>query len=124
MPIDNLALKWKAFGWNVLKCNGHSNSSLNQAFKKFKKFKNYKPTVILAKTIKGKGIPFMEGHGKWHHKIPNQEEFIKVKKLLGFNEKIRQQFADTIYKIGNKDKNIVVMVGDISHGIMHAFAKK
>ena len=34
MPIDNLALKWKAFGWNVLKCNGHSNSSLNQAFQK------------------------------------------------------------------------------------------
>ena len=39
-------------------------------------------------------------------------------------KKIRQQFADTIYKIGNKDKNIVVMVGDISHGIMQPFAKK
>ena len=87
MPIDNLGLKWKAFGWNVLRCNGHSNSSLNQAFRKFKNFKNRKPTVILAKTTKGMGIPFMEGHGKWHHKIPNEEEFTKIKKLLGFNEK-------------------------------------
>lgn len=87
MPIDNLGAKWKAFGWNVLKCDGHSNFSLSKALEKFEKKKNQKPTVILAKTVKGMGIPFMEGHGKWHHKIPNEAEFIKIKKLLGFNEK-------------------------------------
>ena len=87
MPIDNLGAKWRAFGWNVLKCDGHSNFSLSKALGKFEKLKNQKPTVILAKTVKGMGIPFMEGHGKWHHKIPSEAEFIKIKKLLGFNEK-------------------------------------
>ena len=82
MPIDNLSLKWRAFGWNVINCDGHSEKSLEYAFSKIKKFKNQKPSVILAKTIKGKGIPFMEGHGKWHHKIPNDQELISIRKIL------------------------------------------
>ena len=82
MPIDNLSLKWKAFGWNVINCDGHSEKSLEYAFSKIKKFKNQKPSVILANTIKGKGIPFMEGHGKWHHKIPNDQELISIRKIL------------------------------------------
>jgi transketolase len=82
MPIDNLNKKWSAFGWNVLECDGHSNDSLTNTFRKIKKIKNNKPTAILAKTIKGKGINFMEGHGKWHHRIPNQKEFIQIKDFL------------------------------------------
>lgn len=79
MPIDNLKDKWLAFGWNVLECNGHSNQSLKKAFKKKKK---NKPSVILAKTTKGNGINFMEGHGKWHHRIPNEKEYAEIKKAL------------------------------------------
>lgn len=82
MPIDNLKLKWKAFGWNVAECDGHSNTSISESIKKISKYKNKKPNVILAKTTKGKGIPFMEGHGKWHHKIPNDYEFNQIKKIL------------------------------------------
>ena len=82
MPIDNLGLKWKAFGWNVLNCDGHSDISLKNAFDKIKNIKNQKPSVVLAKTTKGKGIPFMEGHGKWHHKIPNDLELKLIRKIL------------------------------------------
>jgi transketolase len=82
MPIDNLKLKWKAFGWNVLECDGHSNISMSKCFKKIFKSKNKKPNLILAKTIKGKGIPFIEGHGIWHHRIPNDYEFNLIKKIL------------------------------------------
>ena len=82
MPIDNLKEKWSAFGWNVLECNGHSNLSLDTTFKKIRKNKNNKPSIILAKTTKGKGINFMEGHGKWHHKIPNEREFTQIKTIL------------------------------------------
>lgn len=82
MPIDNLNLKWKAFGWNVVECDGHSDLSLQKAFAKLKKISNKKPNVILARTIKGKGIPFVEGHGKWHHKIPNDDEMIKIRNIL------------------------------------------
>jgi transketolase len=80
MPKDNLYMKWKSFGWNVKIMNGHSLKSFKNNFKSIRK--NRKPTVILAKTIKGKGIKFMEGHGVWHHKIPNSDEFELIKKKL------------------------------------------
>ena len=74
MPQDDLANKWKAFGWNVFIANGHDDTSLKKIFKKINFNINGKPSVILAKTTKGKGVSFIEGHGKWHHKIPNIEE--------------------------------------------------
>lgn len=71
---ENLELKWKAFGWNVLIVDGHSNESLRNAFKGQSLFTNNSPTVMLAKTIKGKGSSLIEGHGVWHHRIPNRDE--------------------------------------------------
>ena len=50
--------------------------------KVIKKKKNTKPVVFLAQTIKGKGVSFLEGHGKWHHKIPNDKELEEIKKEL------------------------------------------
>jgi transketolase len=82
MPIENIAAKWKAFGWNVHLADGHNEKDLVKKFNLFLKNKNQKPTVIIAKTIKGKGIPFMQGHGKWHHKVPNLEELKLIKKIL------------------------------------------
>jgi len=74
MPQDDLINKWKAFGWNVFTTDGHNNNSLKKIFKKINFKINGKPNVILAKTTKGKGVSFIEGHGQWHHKIPNLEE--------------------------------------------------
>ncbi len=82
MPKDDLVSKWKSFGWKTLIVDGHSNKALSKAFKKVKYNLNGTPTVILAKTIKGKGVSFLEGHGKWHHKIPTSEEQIKIFKEL------------------------------------------
>ena len=78
MPKDDLVNKWKSFGWKTFVVNGHSNEDLKKAFKKVKFNLNGVPSVILAKTIKGKGVSFVEGHGKWHHKIPNAEERKKI----------------------------------------------
>ena len=82
MPKDDLLNKWKSFGWKTFVVNGHSNESLKKTFKKIKFNLDGTPTVILAKTIKGKGVSFLEGHGQWHHKIPNKEEQIKIIKAL------------------------------------------
>ena len=82
LPIDNLLKKWSAFGWHTIKANGHSFKSLDSAFAKIDKKKNKKPSVIIASTIKGKGISFMENQGKWHHKIPNEYELNKIYKML------------------------------------------
>ena len=82
LPVDNLYKKWIAFGWHVLKANGHSMKSMENAFKKIDKKKDKKPSVIIANTIKGKGVYFMENNGKWHHKVPNKNEFDRINKIL------------------------------------------
>ena len=74
MPKDNLVLKWKSFGWKVIVTNGHSDLKLKTAFKAAMK-NQLKPVVILAHCIKGKSIKLIEGHGNWHNKIPNCEEY-------------------------------------------------
>lgn len=82
MPIDKLVKKWAAFGWDVKVINGHSKKDF-QKYLTRKIFNNSnKPKVFLAKTIKGKGIKFMEGHGIWHHKIPSKEQFHHILKIL------------------------------------------
>lgn len=82
MPIDNLSEKWTSFGWNVICINGHKQDEINDAFESFGSAQSSKPTVIIASTIKGKGVSFIEGHGKWHHKIPTKEEIQDIKSEL------------------------------------------
>lgn len=82
LPIDNLNLKWKAFGWNVVNSNGHSLKSITYAFKKLDNFRNKKPSIVIFSTVKGKGINFMENNGKWHHKVPSFLELKKINKIL------------------------------------------
>lgn len=83
MPIDNMKSKWLAFGWNVFQINGHSSEELNSLFKQLKFNSNGQPIAIIAHTIKGKGVKFLEGHGKWHHKIPNESEMQLIERELG-----------------------------------------
>lgn len=64
MNTNNLLKKWKGFGWNCIKINGHKLDDIYSAISKTKK--NI-PTVIISKTIKGKGVKFMENNNDWHH---------------------------------------------------------
>lgn len=79
-PIDE---KFKAFGWNVLKADGHEMESIVNALKEAKTLNNGKPTVIVASTVKGKGVSFMENNAGWHGKAPNQEQAEAALKELG-----------------------------------------
>lgn len=82
MPSDDLPAKWRAFGWNVIVVNGHSAGELRDAFEAVKPQAYGTPTVIIARTIKGKGVPMLEGHGVWHHRIPNEEEMNVITEAL------------------------------------------
>jgi len=73
MPLGNLAEKFKAFGFEVFTCNGHDVEALSDAIDLAKAVKG-KPSVILAETVKGKGVSFMEGKNTWHGKAINDEE--------------------------------------------------
>ena len=81
MNIEPLKNKLEAFGFEVLEVNGHNIDEILTAFQKAKTIKN-KPTAIIAHTIKGKGISFMEDGIQWHGKAPNEEEYEKAIKEL------------------------------------------
>lgn len=82
MPMGDIAAKWTAFGWNVIPCDGHDVASFAEAVEKAKNSKG-KPNIIIAKTVKGKGIDFMEGKNTWHGKAINDEDYAKAKEILG-----------------------------------------
>ncbi len=72
MSLDNLNDKIRAFNWNVIEINGHDYNQIYDAYNQAKK--STKPTAIIANTIKGKGVSFMENQAGWHGKAPNDEE--------------------------------------------------
>ncbi len=69
MALESLQDKWKSFGWNTIKIDGHDFEEILDAFEKFKNNHN-KPFVIIARTIKGRGVSFMENKAEWHGKVP------------------------------------------------------
>ena len=73
MPLDPLAEKWRSFGWHVIEIDGHDIRSLQSAFAEAAATKG-KPTCIVADTIKGKGVSFMENNPKFHGAAPTREE--------------------------------------------------
>ncbi len=82
MPLEPIADKWVAFGWHVIKVDGHDFCQLIDAFDEAERTKG-KPTFILADTVKGKGVSFMEGKVDWHGVAPNAEQAAAALKELG-----------------------------------------
>ena len=78
-PIDE---KFKAFGWHVQMIDGHDFGQILNAFAEARKVTD-KPSVIIAKTYKGKGVSFMEDQAGWHGKAPNEEQARKAVEELG-----------------------------------------
>ena len=85
--IDPLKEKYEAFKWNVVECDGHNMTSILEAFEKAKALKG-KPTVIIANTIKGKGVSFMENIAGWHGRVPNLDEMKKGLQELNLTDKL------------------------------------
>ncbi|MDR2426151.1 MAG: transketolase [Endomicrobium sp.] len=77
MNIQPLAEKYKSFGWNVIEIDGHDLDAADRAYASAKT-ETCRPTVIIAKTIKGKGVSFMENLAEWHGKAPSKELVVKA----------------------------------------------
>ena len=73
---ENLELKWKSFGWKVMNVNGNSMGEIHNAFSIIEN--EIGPTLILARTLKGKGVDFMENNNQWHHSRLTKENFEKA----------------------------------------------
>jgi len=76
MALDDLKARWASFGWNTKEVDGHNFKELIDIFEEPKK--NSMPTMIIARTVKGKGVSFMENQAGWHHRVPKDEELAKA----------------------------------------------
>ena len=78
MPLEPLTDKWRAFGWNVEEIDGHDLKAIQAAYKRFDDHSSqssfHAPTMIIARTVKGKGVSFMENKIEWHGVAPKPEE--------------------------------------------------
>ena len=74
VKLEPLADKWRAFGWKVLETDGHDMDSLVKTLETARDLASSGPIVVLARTIKGKGVSFMEGKYEWHGKAPTEKE--------------------------------------------------
>ena len=80
MALDPFAAKWAAFGWNALSVDGHDHKALAAALRVRAPGR---PTAIIADTVKGKGVSFMEDDNNWHYRAPDPAELARAKKELG-----------------------------------------
>lgn len=85
--LDCVESKWESFGFNVIICDGNNIGELINSFQKARTIKG-KPSIIIAKTIKGKGVSFMENEAKWHGKAPSEEEYNEAIKILSRKESL------------------------------------
>ena len=84
-PNKPLASKWESFGWQVLEVDGHNLEALRQALAEARAEES-KPTVILARTIKGYGFPAAEGRADWHSRRPTSAEWSEAAESLGMSQ--------------------------------------
>lgn len=82
MALPSLRDKWAAFGWHAVEVDGHDLGALTEALRAAPHASG-KPTAIVAHTVKGKGIPFMEDDNNWHYRIPKADEVAKAAQALG-----------------------------------------
>src|SRR5438552_1104969 len=77
-PIENVAAKWAAFGWLVLECDGHDMDAVVRTFEDASQPTDRRPTVVIAHTVKGKGVSFMENEFPWHAKPLGDDELAQA----------------------------------------------
>ncbi len=94
MSVEPLAAKYASFGWDVLRIDGHDMNQVVDALQQAKRVVG-RPIVILADTVKGKGVSFMQDQAGWHGKAPNYEELTRALNELGLSQRIPvQQLLD------------------------------
>ncbi len=81
MPVKSLKGKILSFNWHVISCDGHDMSDIRRSFAEARNMKG-RPTAIIANTIKGKGVSYMENKVGWHGVVPNEEEYEQAKREL------------------------------------------
>jgi len=82
LDLEPLAEKWRAFRWQVAECDGHDVAALVETLDRARRDAAAGPVAVLARTVKGKGVSFMEGDCAWHGRAPDDEEFTRAMREL------------------------------------------
>ena len=134
MPTEPLDKKFESFGWHVIKIDGHDFEQIEAAYREAEQTKG-QPTMILAKTVKGKGVSFMENNAGWHGKAPNDEQWAqakaeleaKIKELEGekMAEKIatREAYGKALAALAEKYPDLVCFDADLAGATMTKYFK-
>lgn len=85
LSLGSLPAKFSSFGFEVVEVDGHDEMAIDQAIQSLWSSGSGKPKALIAKTVKGKGVPFMESNNLWHYTRLNQESFAEAVKALGFS---------------------------------------
>ncbi len=85
MPVENMAARWRSFGWYVFEIDGHNVRQIVEAFDLARQVHD-RPTCIIARTTKGKGVSNMENDSRWHGNVPNAEQLKQALMELGAEE--------------------------------------
>jgi transketolase len=85
IALEPFADKWRSFGWAVQRIDGHDHPTLRRAFAARAPDR---PTCIIADTVKGRGVPFMEGQVLWHYRVPRGAEYSAAMRALGIRETV------------------------------------
>ena len=100
--LDCIDEKWEAFGFNVIHCNGHDIENIIGAFEEARQIKE-KPSIIIARTVKGKGVSFMENKAEWHGKAPNQAQYERAMKDLQVEQ---EKIEHNLFELPGKEEGI------------------
>lgn len=95
MPLEPYTDKWRSFGWSVVEVDGHDFEQLISGFRRARETRGV-PTVIVAHTVKGKGVSFMEGQAKWHARPIGDEDFELALEEIGYSQAPRGSGADPV----------------------------
>jgi transketolase len=77
MPLGDVAAKWKSFGWNVIEVDGHDPEDISEGLDRARNMK-HTPSILIARTVKGKGVSFMENTHLWHGKQISEQEYMQA----------------------------------------------
>ncbi len=82
MQLPSLVEKWRAFGWSACEVGGHDIATLSEVMGRTPDGSG-KPVAIIANTVKGRGVSFMEDDNNWHYRVPTEAEVAEAKRQLG-----------------------------------------
>ena len=125
-PQENPVERWRSFGWNTVETDGHDLEAVLDAFAAAKAHES-QPTIIIARTIKGKGISYMENDFTWHSKPVTDDDLKQAQDELAAQEAAmtlsvtgqmlaqRDAFGDTLVELIDRDERVYVLDGDLAN---------